>query len=61
MVSVKAAPPAATEAGLRLVIVGSGGMMLKVNGADVPPAAVTVTLGRADGCNQAGRDRHREC
>ena len=37
MVSVNAAPPATAEAGLRLVIVGGGGLMVTVKPAEVPP------------------------
>jgi len=44
MVSVNCALPVAIEAGLRLVMMGDGGSMVKVAGADVPPAEVTVTL-----------------
>lgn len=44
IVIVKVALPAATEFGLRLVITGGGCEMVKVNGADAPPAVVTVTL-----------------
>jgi hypothetical protein len=43
MVSVKAALPAGAEAGLRLVITGSGGVTVKT-AVVVPPAVVTVTL-----------------
>jgi len=43
-VRVKAAPPAVAELGLRLVIVGGGGLMVNVAPADVPIAVVTVTL-----------------
>lgn len=39
-----AAPPAVAELGLKLVIVGSGGLMVNVAAAEVPPAVVTVTL-----------------
>ena len=44
MVSVNAALPAGVEAGLRLEIAGIGGVMVKVDGADVPPSVVTVML-----------------
>ena len=44
MVSVNAAPPAATEAGLRLVIVGGGWLMVKVELLEAPLIVVTVTL-----------------
>jgi hypothetical protein len=44
MVSVNLALPAATDEGLKLVIKGVGGVMVKTAGADVPPAAVTVML-----------------
>lgn len=44
IVSVNAALPAGTEAGLRLVMTGIGSVTEKVTGADVPPALVTVTL-----------------
>ena len=43
-VSVNCALPAATELGLRLVITGVVGATMKENGADVPPAVVTVSL-----------------
>jgi hypothetical protein len=48
-VSVNAAPPAVTEVGLRLVIVGTGlvAMIVKESALDVPPPGVgltTVTL-----------------
>jgi hypothetical protein len=46
MVSVKAAPPANAVLGLRLVIVGLGGRIVKLAAADVPPAVVTVTLAK---------------
>src|SRR5260370_4777626 len=41
-VRVNPAPPAGTEFGLRLLIVGGGGLMAKTAGADVPPLVVTV-------------------
>ena len=44
MVRVKAAAPAATEAGLRLVMVGGGGLMAKAATGEIPPVVVTVTL-----------------
>jgi hypothetical protein len=44
MVRVKAAPPATAVLGLRLVIVGLGGRIVKVAAAEVPPLVVTVTL-----------------
>jgi hypothetical protein len=44
IVKVKAAPPAVAEAGLRLVIVGGGGLMVNVAPAEVPPVVVTVTF-----------------
>jgi hypothetical protein len=44
MVSVKAAPPAMADVGLRLVRVGIGGLMVRVAPEEVPPAVVTVTL-----------------
>jgi hypothetical protein len=44
MVSVKAAAPAATEAGLRIVIVGGGWLMVKAATGEIPPVVVTVTL-----------------
>ena len=43
-VSVKEAPPAAAELGLRRAITGAGGATVKVAGADVPWFVVTVTL-----------------
>jgi hypothetical protein len=43
IVIVNPAPPAAAEAGLRPVTMGGGWIMLKVTGADVPPAVLTVT------------------
>jgi hypothetical protein len=43
-VSVNAALPAGIEAGLRLVMTGSGSVTEKVTGADVPHVLVTVTL-----------------
>src|SRR5260370_1119411 len=39
---VNPAPPADTEFGLMLLIVGSGGLMVKTADADVPPLVVTV-------------------
>lgn len=44
MASVKAPPPAMTRLGLRPLIAGGAGLMVKLNGADVPAAVVTVTL-----------------
>ena len=44
IVKVNAAPPAVAELGLRLVIVGTPGLMVKVAPAEAPPAVVTVTL-----------------
>ena len=44
IVSVKAAPPAFAELGLKLVIVGGGGIMVNVAPAEVPIIVVTVTL-----------------
>jgi hypothetical protein len=46
-VNVKADPPAVAEEGLRLVVVGTGLLIVKVWGLDVPPPGVglkTVTL-----------------
>ena len=44
-VSVNCAPPAVADAGLRLLIVGVGTVMLKADGDDaLPPAFVTVIL-----------------
>jgi hypothetical protein len=43
-VSLKAAPPAVAELGLRLVMVGGGRLMVNVAPADVPPVVVAVTL-----------------
>jgi hypothetical protein len=44
MVRVNAAPPAVAETELRPLITGGAGLMVKVAGADVPSAVVTVTL-----------------
>ena len=44
IVSVNAAPPAIAEVGLRLVIVGGKGLMVKTFAAEVPPLVVTVTF-----------------
>ena len=44
MVSVNAAPPAAAKLGFRPLIAGGAGLMVKVAGAEVPFAMVTVTL-----------------
>ena len=45
IVRVKAAPPAVTELGLKLAIVGGGGgLMVNVDPAEVPPGVATVTL-----------------
>lgn len=44
IVRVKEAPPAVAELGLKLAIVGGGGLMVKVVPADVPITVVTVTL-----------------
>ncbi len=41
-VSVKAAPPARAMDGLRLVIVGAGGLTVKVKAEETPPALLTV-------------------
>jgi len=43
-VNLNAAPPAVAELGLKLVIVGAGGLMVKAFAADVPPEVVTVTF-----------------
>src|ERR1039458_869341 len=43
-VRLKAAPPAVADLGLRLVIVGAPGLMVKVAAFDVPPVVVTVNL-----------------
>jgi hypothetical protein len=44
IVRVKAAPPAAAELGLRLVMVGITELMVNLAAADVPPVVVTVML-----------------
>jgi|SRR5208283_2888081 len=44
IVRVKAAPPAVAELGFKLVIVGGGGLIAKVDPAEVPALVVTVTL-----------------
>ena len=44
MVSVNAAPPATAVVGLRLVMVGLGGLTVNVAPVEVPPEVVTVTL-----------------
>src|SRR5204863_5471878 len=43
-VKVNPAPPAVAEFGLRLAMVGGGGLIVNVAGPEVPPAVVTVTL-----------------
>ena len=43
-VSLKAAPPAVAELGLKLVMVGGGGMIVNVDPFEVPAVVVTVML-----------------
>ena len=43
-VNVNPAPPAVAEFGLRVVMVGGGGLIVNVAGPEVPPVVVTVTL-----------------
>ena len=60
MVRVNLALPAGAEAGLRLVIRGCDGVTVKVSGAEVPPAVVTVTLtGPAVAIRLAGTSAER--
>jgi hypothetical protein len=44
MVSEKATLSAGIEAGLRVVIVGEGGLMAKIATGETPPVVVTVML-----------------
>ena len=43
-VRVKAAPPAVAEEGLRLVVVGTGLLIVKVWALDVPPPGVPLKM-----------------
>ena len=61
-VSVKAAPPAVADAGLRLVVVGAGLLIVKVRALEVPPPGAglnTVTWARP--CRRNVRCRNGRC